>query len=290
MSSSRIPLMSLSVSLGLGLTFGGLPAHAGKKECAASYVEAQKLKQAGSFIKARDQLLVCAADECLAAVKKDCVAWLDEVNAALPSIVVDAKGPDGRETFDVKVSIDGEVVRDKLDVKAIELDPGTHKLVFEHEGAEPIEQELTVRQGQKNKVVEVSFAKSTPAPPVAPEPEPEPEPAPKAAAGPPTISYVLGGVGLLALGGAGYFWLGAESKKSDLESSKCEPFCSQDDVDAIEQKRLFGDVAAGIGVACLGAAAYLWLTNDTPAAPKEAAALDLRLGPNGAYATVRRRF
>lgn len=293
MKTTGLGLFGLATLAALSGVCVAPPALAGKKECAAAYVEAQKLKAASSFRKAREQLILCAKDECLAAVKKDCVAWLDEVNASIPSIVIEAKGPDGKETFDVKVSIDGEVVAEKLDVKAIEVDPGTHKLTLEYAGEPPVEQELILRQGQKNKTVEVSFAKKVekPAAPIAePEGEPEPEQKPSGAGKPPTLSYVLGGVGLLALGGATYFWLGASSEESDLDSSGCEPNCDQGDVDSIKQKRLIGDIALGVGVVAIGAAAYLWLAPGKKAAPKEAAALDVRVGPNGAWAGYGGRF
>jgi hypothetical protein len=287
-----IRLSAVALLVALGGVCVAPPALAGKKECAAAYVEAQKLKQDGSFTKAREQLIVCAKDECMAAVKKDCVAWLDEVNAALPSVVVEAKGPDGKETFDVKVSIDGEVVSEKLDVKAIELDPGTHKFVFEYEGEEPIEQEVILRQGQKNKTLQVSFApeKSESS---TNEPEPEPEPIIDTGAAknkPPTLAYVLGGVGVVALGGAGYFWLSGESKKKDLDSSGCEPNCDQGKVDSIKQQRLIGDIALGVGLACIGTAAYLWMKPGKKAPPAETSLVDVQLGRHGAWAGMSGRF
>jgi len=289
----RLNPIRLSIIAGV-VMLGGVcaapAALAGKKECAAAYVEAQKLKKDGSFMKAREQLIVCAKDECMSAVKKDCVSWLDEVNAALPSVVVAAKGPDGGDTFDVKVSVDGQVVAEKIDVKAIEVDPGTHKFVFEYEGEEPIEQEVILRQGEKNKTLEVSFEKEKPA---APTTEPEPEAEPKVEVSTkksPTLAYVLGGVGIVALGGAGYFWLSGESKKSDLEKSGCEPNCDQGDVDKIKQQRLIGDIALGVGLACIGTAAYLLLKPQKSAPPAETSLVDVRVGPRGAYAGVSGHF
>jgi hypothetical protein len=270
-------------------------ATAGKKECAKAYVEAQKLKKDSAFLKARQQLIVCAKDECMAAVKKDCLGWLDEVNAAIPSIVIAAKGPDGKETFDVKLSIDGQAVSDKLDVKAIELDPGTHKLVFEYAGQEPVEQEVILRQGERNKEIAVSFAKEAP-PAAAPAPTPEPDTGPTptptpAKHKPPVLAYVLGGVGVVALGGTAFFWLGSESKKKDLENSGCAPNCAQSDVDAIKQKRLFGDISLGVGAACIGVAAYLlFKPQKSTAPPSDSAKLDVRVGRDGAYAGVLGRF
>ncbi len=285
-------LLGALVVLGATLTSG--PAHAGKKECANAYVEAQKLKKDGALKKAREQLIICGKDECMSAVKKDCIAWLDEVNASLPTVVVEAKGPDGKETFDVKVTVDGQVISEKLDVKAIELDPGTHKFVFEYAGQEPIEQEVVLREGQKNKTLEVSFAKEQPAKQAAPTPEPEAGPVtekPKPSKKVPVASYVLGGVGLVGLAGAGFFWLGAQGKQSDLDKSKCAPNCAQSDVDTIKKDRLIGDVSLGVGLACIGTAAYLWLKpRKTEAAQETAAHLDVRVSSQGGYAGVFGRF
>src|SRR5262249_31644370 len=99
-----------------------LPSLAGKRECAQSYVDAQKLMKGGALRKAREQLAICTRDECLAAVKKDCAAWLEQVTSSIPTIVVEAKGPDGKDTLDVKLTVDNEVVAERLDARAIELE------------------------------------------------------------------------------------------------------------------------------------------------------------------------
>jgi len=271
------------------------PALAGKKECAQAYVEAQKLKKSGALKQARGQLEICGREECLTAVKKDCIAWLDEVSSSLPSIVVSAKGPDGKETFDVKLSVDGEVVAEKLDVKAIEIDPGTHKLVFEYAGKEPIEQEVILREGQKNKTVEVSFASEKPpaaAPaPVGDDPNVDPVDQTKEPGGKkiPVISWVLGGVGVVALAGAGYFWLSGESKKSSLDD--CKPNCKQSDVDSVKQKRLIGDIALGVGVVAIGAAVYFAVSaKPQRPPPADSARFDVQMRPGGAFAGLSGSF
>lgn len=268
------------------------PALAGKKECAAAYVEAQKLRKAGSFKQARGQLEICGREECMTAVKKDCIAWLDEVSSSLPSVVISATGPDGKETFDVKVSVDGEVVAEKLDVKAIDVDPGTHKFVFEYEGKAPIEQDVILREGQKNKAIEISFASEKPAaaaPPVGDDPDPVEDDAPKDSGKKkiPVITWVLGGVGVVALGGAGYFWLSGESEKSDLDA--CKPNCDQGDVDSVKQKRLIGDIALGVGIVAIGAAVY-FAVSAKPEKPPPAARFDVRMAPGRAFAGISGSF
>ncbi len=197
----------------------------------------------------------------------------------------------------VKVTVDGEVIADKLDVNAIELDPGTHKFVFEYEGKDPIEQEVILREGQKNKTIEISFAsdKSSAAPPPGDDGSTEPieDDAPKDTGKKkiPVITWVLGGVGLVALGGAGYFWLSGESKKKDLEDSGCTPNCKQADVDSIKSKRLFGDIALGVGVVAIGAAVYFAVSAPkSKQPPVDTAVLDVQARPGGGFASVSGRF
>lgn len=277
-----------------------LPASAqSKKECADAYVKAQQLKRDGALLEAREQLIVCAKDGCMSAVKKDCLSWLDEVNSGIPSIVVAAKGPDGAETLDVKVSIGDRVLTEKIDEKGIEVDPGTHTFTFEMEGQKPIERELIVRAGEKNKLVEIRFGDAEAKPvgevPAGEDPfaaEVTGDDLTKSDGGPPVAAYVLGGVGALALVGTAVFWLGSESQKSELEDQGCAPACSQDDVDSIKQKRLFGDIALGVGVVSIGAAAYLIATaGDKKEKPAVAAqSVNVQLLPGGAFGSVGARF
>ncbi len=266
-----------------------------KKECADAYVQAQKLKKDGALTKAREQLITCARDTCMSAVKKDCLLWLDEVNEAIPSVVVEAHDASGNETLDVKVSVDGEVVAETLSTKGIEVNPGTHQFRFEMDGEDPIEQEVIIRAGQKNKLLKVSFGKEEASGPAPIETEPaaapivEDHPEKK---GPPVASYVLGGIGIVALAGAGYFWLGAEGDKSDLEDSGCSPNCDSGDVDSIKSKRLYGDIALGVGVVSLGVATYLWLSPSKAdkKPPRDEARVDVQLLPGGAFGGVSGRF
>jgi hypothetical protein len=250
--------------LALATFLYGAGANAGKKECASAYVEAQRLMRGGQPKKARDQLDVCAREDCLPAVRKDCIAWLDQVNGNIPSIVTQAKGPDGKDTVDVKLAIDGEPVAERLDVRAIELEPGAHKVRFEMAGQEPIEQEVLLRQGERNRVVAVTFAAKPGGDGASPPARATPA-APAAAATadkPPSrlTPIVFGGIAVAALAGAGVFWFNAESNRSDLENAHCAPGCSGDDVAAIKRDRIVGDILLGVGVVAAGVAVYFLVT------------------------------
>ena len=258
------------------------PAMADKKACAQAHAEAQRSIRATTLLRARDQLTTCSRDECMTAIRKDCVAWLGEVNAAIPSIVVEAKGADGKETFDVRVSASDVVIAEKLSIKAIEFDPGTYALRFEHAGA-TVEKEIVLRPGKKNKTVEVSFEKS-PIASTAPAPSGRERDASHAPAQQGTkspVPWILGGVGVALVGVGGFFWLSAEGSRSDLESSNCAPNCDRGAVDDIKTQRLVGDILAIGGVVAIGAA-VIWLVMDSSAPPANGGAKWMRALGTGA--------
>src|SRR5204863_1856230 len=144
-----------------------------------------------------------AQNACPAFVQSDCAQWLTEVQRELPTIVVVAKDKSGEDTVAVSVFLDDQALLTQLDGKAVAIDPGVHKLRFELEGAEPIAQQIVIRQGQKDRVVPVSFA---PAGSDLPQASPYGAAAPKdqsSAAGKPgplrIYAYAAGGVGAAGL-------------------------------------------------------------------------------------------
>lgn len=249
--------------------------------CVKAYTDAQRLRKSGELKEARQKLLVCSQAECPAVVKADCLPWLDEVDGSLPSIVVAAKGADGKDTTDVKVYVDGQLVAERLDGRPLVVDPGAHQLRFEHGGKPAIEQQIVVPVGVKNRRVDVSFA-------------PEPPPAPTSTAGPdrappergePIVGYVLTGVGVLALGSFAVFGLVGRAEVDEYQDT-CAPTktCDPDEVSSTETKLLVADISLIVGIAAVGVGVglilYNKLSDPEPASPS--ARLDLRPVPGGA--------
>ncbi len=82
-------------------------------------------------------------------------------------------------------------------------------------------------------------------------------------------AFVLGGVGIAALGIGTYLGVRAASKRSESDDN-CKPQCTQAGVDLNDQARVAAhgaDLGFGIGLVGLGVATYLFLTspNDTAA-------------------------
>lgn len=202
-----------------------------KATCLASYSSAQDLRTASKLVEASKELRVCARSVCPAFVARDCTRWIDEVDAATPTVVFSAT-LDGRDVTDVSVTVDGVVFADQLDGAAVPLDPGPHDITFGRAGLEPLRQQVLARTGEKNRAVSVAFVTPTVKPP---EPVRETPPPPPIVVVPPTRDEIVGspwrpigivvagtGVGLLVAGGVA--GIAAVVTKSDhCIGSTCDP-------------------------------------------------------------------
>ena len=229
-------------------------ARAEANACGAAYEEAQVARSESRLRAARDHLATCMRAECPEFVRNDCARWLNEVELALPSIVLVAKSG-AIELEDVQVSIDGAPLRDRIDGKAVTVDPGRHVLHFEAAGRAPVDVEVIVHEGDKNRMVEATFANNQPkSAPRAPA-----EHAPAIQAHNRTLPYALFGVGMLGLAGFTTFALLGNSDKHGLES-RCAPDCPNAEVSTLHTKYVVADVSLAIGAVAIGAASYLLLS------------------------------
>jgi hypothetical protein len=223
--------------------------------CIAAYEQTQTLRKDGKPGAAKAQASICAKDSCPALLTKDCNKWLAELEALIPSVILDPRAPNGGLRADVRVKLDGVALSEKIDGKPIVVEPGPHTFVFEADGAAPVERAVVVREGEKNKKLTVTIA---------------------AAVEPPTLDrpiplgvWIFGGVSVVALATSAVFAIDGLGRKSDLD--ECKPRCSSDDVDAMSARFTMADVALGAGVMAGAAAVYLYLTRPSvevpPAAP-----------------------
>jgi hypothetical protein len=230
--------------------------------CFDAAVDGQKQRDAGKLLAARERFIACAKG-CPEEVQKDCAKWLTDVDAALPTVVFGARDNSGHDLLDVRVSVDGTSVGNTSQGKPIPLDPGTHNVRFEREGAAPIERTLVVRVGEKNRSVVAEFVQvQTAAPSV------------------PTATWILGGVGVVGLGVFAYF--GANGL-SDYRRFGCDVGCAPADKRSVDTQFRIADVGLVIGVASLAAATIVWVVR-----PKSEVAMTPLRG--GTFATLTVRF
>jgi len=129
------------------------------KESVGNATNDEQLRDEGKYRRGREQLLVCARDVCPAPIKRDCLEWLSQLEAIAPTIVLGAK-EGTKDLSDVKVSVDGVPVTDKLDGKPIQMDLGKHTFKFEFAG-QTKEEDFIIGAGQKNRNVSVTFPVAT---------------------------------------------------------------------------------------------------------------------------------
>src|SRR4029453_18549414 len=113
-----------------------------------THLEAQRLRRAGKLRAARDAAVVCAQAACPPLIAADCASWKGGLDDLVPSLSFEARGPDGRDTAEVRVVLDGQLLLERLDGKTHEVDPGTHTLSFEMAGRPAISQTVVVREGE----------------------------------------------------------------------------------------------------------------------------------------------
>jgi hypothetical protein len=210
------------------LTQGGLARADATTTCTNASSQGQTERDAHRLVEARNQFLICAKQECPGVVRKDCTAWLEQVQASLPTVVPIATDPAGNGLPGVKVSMDGKLLLEKADGRPAEVNPGTHTFTFEAADGSTSELQVVVAEGQKDKRIAATIGKPAQpaaAPPPAPErsapatgPAPTPAPAESPAetsSGPwKTVGIVTAGVGVVGLGLGSVFGVMASSNKS----------------------------------------------------------------------------
>lgn len=121
-----------------------------KMACIAADSDGQSLRMTGNLLRARKRFAVCSATTCPAIVRDDCLQRVAELEAAQPTVVFTATNGLGRVVVAVRVSVDDDVVADRLDGRPIRVDPGNHLFVFEALGRLTTQMRLTLHEGDKD--------------------------------------------------------------------------------------------------------------------------------------------
>jgi hypothetical protein len=259
-----------------------------KTECIAANEGAQVLRQAGKLVEARSKLAICMDLSCPGAVREDCAERMDDLQAAIPSVVFDVKDAAGRDLVGVKVSVDGTAMGITT-ATAVPLDPGPHAFRFELPGAPPVDQSLVLLEGETARRVSVviggpltTAAVSGPSGTTPGGVESAGESLAVAAgtdevrpSSPPTghgqrlAAWIAGGTGVAAMGLSLALVLVAKSSYDGASGCTGTLCTSPDGVRTSDSARSMGNVATGFfvaGAVATTGGAVLWLT-----APKAAA-------------------
>ncbi len=259
-----ILVSSLSIGVALASSLVSARAFADDNACIRSYEQTQTLRRAGKLHEARAEAAKCASDTCPAVLAKDCTKWLSEIDQSIPTVVFDVRSATGEELTNVRVTAEGNVVAETLDGKSITLDIGPHSFRFESTDGKglPAEHKTVIHEGDKNRKISVTLAA-----PQAVRPTPEV----KAERPVPLTTWVFGGVALASLGVGTVFALDGSSKEGDLE--RCRPSCPGGAVNDASTSFAVADILLTAGVVSAVAAAVIYFTRPTVAAPATAASV-----------------
>jgi hypothetical protein len=252
------------VALAMITGAGAARAEPSKEECLTSFVEGQKARRSSELVRALEALHTCAAASCPAKIRVACAGWVAEVEPSVPTVVLAALGPDGRDLVDARVTIDGHPVDEALDGKARAIDPGVHVVRWVAPGLGEVSQRIVIHEGEKNRRVVARFV---------PLATPVPRSAPRAAVTRPipTIVYALGGV--TVAGAAVFTFFGLSGRYGDPSLAtleRCKPDClatHPDAVQGVKTKFLVADIGLVTGLVSLGLGAYFFATRPSVSAP-----------------------
>jgi hypothetical protein len=152
MRASPLPVL-------LAMAFASLPARADDPSACFDAAETgQKLRAAHKLIEAREKLRLCLAPTCPATMRTDCSTWFNEIESAIPTVVLSAKDATGNDVLEVVVTVDDRPLVNRLDGAAIPMDPGPHTFRFQWPDGTSRERRSLVVEGQKDLVIAVSLA------------------------------------------------------------------------------------------------------------------------------------
>lgn len=235
--------------------------------CVAAYEKGQGDRQRGQLDEALREFETCSNDACPDLTKGDCVKWLAEVDAMMPTLSIVVQDDAGSDLASAKIYVDGELVKDGLDGKALAVNPGKHTLRVVVPGKPESKAELVVREGEKARRVEFRMSDA-------------PDVKPSGGSISPA-TWVLGGIGAASLVG---FAIAGGIGLAEKNDATCAPNCSDAEVDSIRTKFIAADVLLAVGLTTLAAGVVIgivsYATSDDGA--NASARLELVGGPASA--------
>jgi hypothetical protein len=224
--------------LGLALP---VQAQSPLRTCGAAHEQSQELRLKGRLLAAAGSLRGCTRNACPLEIRRDCQVMLENVQRALPSVVLSARAADAGLLRKARVEVDGDPNAISVSGQTLELDPGRHHFRFVLMDGRQRVVEIELNEGDRAQSVVGDFhddvdGGSTPLQPLA---------------------YTLGGLGVASLGLFAFFALRGNAQRSALR--KCQPECTRPEVDTMKSRYLLADVFLGVSLVSLGAATYLFL-------------------------------
>jgi hypothetical protein len=258
-------------------------------ECLASYEDSVNLKRTHQLKATLAKLTICSSESCPSEVRGECLRLVPEIGASIPTVVFEVRDAAGWNLVAVKVTMDGDVLAERLDGSALSIDPGEHTFAFEAAGRPRVEKRFVLWEGEKLRrervELEALAAPKLAAPPPTTVTKPLLEPSASHADTKPSWSkariagLVVGGVGVAATGVGIAYGLIAMSRRNEA-NDVCPAQCA--DQTQWNSARSAGNVATGaliVGAVGIASGVVIWLR--TRPASDVAPGAQVGLGPGG---------
>ncbi|HTV21553.1 MAG TPA: hypothetical protein VMG12_22850 [Polyangiaceae bacterium] len=250
--------------------------------CLGNHTEGQQSRRDGKLLESRTAFRACSATTCPSEIIRDCFGWLEEVEKQIPSMSVTVTA-DGVSRNDAQVYVDDVLVLEKLSGRAVDVDPGQHRLRVVLPPFEPFEEQVFFPEGDRFRVVDVKFSSPRPATVAGPT-TPSTTPTDIEPYRPvPIASYVFGGIGIAAAISGSAWGISNMALRSDMED-QCSPNCSDKSIDVLKQRALIADISWGVSIVSIATAATIYFLRPEESL-EQPVAVDLRLLPAGALGT-----
>jgi len=287
----RLVLGWFTVACALGTQLFARAAHADTKSCVASHASAQREAKAGRLKLASQLYTTCGSDnECPEQLRTECAELLDKVRATIPTVIFSVLDENGKDVSNVRVFSTDELITEGLNGLAIEMDPGKHRLRFLLPWGDVLSSDVLIREGEKNRLIQVKIEKPAAEPAAAKEPpKPQPEQAPPPVARkPPVAAWVMTGVAVAGAGAFTTFALLGNSQKQKIDA--CAPACDptyKNTRNTLKTDYLLADISLGVAVVSTAVATYLFVSSSGHEQPvADAPRLKLQVGLSRAGGTL----
>ncbi len=247
-------------------------AAADPRACIHAHSTGQRESKAGHLRLASQLFTSCGSDEtCPDQLRKECAEFLQDVTRTIPTVVFSALDENGHDLASARVYSGDELLADGLNGRDVEIDPGRYHLRFVLQGGDTLVTDVVVREGEKQRLVQVKKDR----PILAVETTASPGAHGDTSSGRGPAPWIAAGVTAIALGTGVTLAVMGTGDKSDLD--RCKPACSSDQhatYDSAKGLLLGADI--GFGAALVAGALTGWLflsesSHEAAPASKEAA-------------------
>lgn len=186
--------------LGFGLLLVASSASAADptvKECISANEDGQDLRRSAKLRNAADRFALCSNASCPSPLREDCVARLQATLGAIPTIVFAAKDSAGSAVRGVTIVMDGSPLTGAREEIPFDVEPGEHTFELAARGYLPIRKNFAIDEGVKGRAELVVFESPKSAATSSPRQR--------------TVAYIVGGVGIVAVGVGAVFGLLAKT-------------------------------------------------------------------------------